>query len=214
MTKDENIIASIDKAVKVIVGTDNHERFELLMDYANAVIEWNKVHNIISRNTENIFENIYDSIFAASLFDVYFSENSQTKRIVDIGSGNGLPGIPLAILFPKKDIVLVDSNRKKCSFLRATKSELKLQNVSILNKNFDNSFQENFIITKAAFSPTNSGVLISGLKKGGKAILWATPKIKEELVSEMAKVSAQLIDEKMFILPTGKERLFLVFEKL
>lgn len=214
MSKDENIIASIEKTVKTILGANNHAQFKLLIDYANAVIEWNKVHNIISRNTENIFENIHDSIFVSSLFNDYFSKQSPIKRIVDVGSGNGLPGIPLSILFPEKDIVLVDSNRKKCSFLRATKSELKLQNLSILNRNFDESFQENFIVTKAAFSPTNSGVLISGLKKGGKAILWATPKIKEELVLEMAKVFAKLIEEKMFISPTGKERLFLVFEKL
>ncbi len=55
------------------------------------------------------------------------------KRIVDLGSGGGLPGIPLAILKPELTLLLVDSQLKKCRFLEACCAELELANVEVLH---------------------------------------------------------------------------------
>ena len=58
--------------------------------------------------------------------------------IIDIGSGGGFPGIPLAILMPETEIVLVESNRKKSNFLRQVKRALALENVTVCNNRVEN----------------------------------------------------------------------------
>ena len=57
---------------------------------------------------------------------------SSCKRLCDVGTGAGLPGIPLAVCFPEKEFVLLDSNGKKTRFLYQVRQQLKLNNVSIV----------------------------------------------------------------------------------
>ena len=81
------------------------------------------------------------------------------EEILDMGSGGGFPGIPLAILNPEKKIHLVESNTKKSSFLLNATNHLGLQNIKVYNKRMEDLLPENFsesleIITRA-FGPTS-----------------------------------------------------------
>lgn len=96
-----------------------------LLDYLRLLDKWNRRFNLsgVSGIGEMLERHILDSLSIASLVS--------SETIVDAGSGAGLPGIPLAVLFPGKRFVLVDSNGKKTRFLLQAKLELGLENVSV-----------------------------------------------------------------------------------
>lgn len=72
--------------------------------------------------------------FLDSLSPLRFIRLDQAKgsSLVDVGSGAGFPGVPLALVYPRNRIVLIESNQKKCEFLRRLVGLLKLQNVEIV----------------------------------------------------------------------------------
>ena len=96
-----------------------------LLDYLRLLDKWNRRFNLsgVSGIGEMLDRHVLDSLSVASLVS--------GETIVDAGSGAGLPGIPLAVLFPGKHFVLVDSNGKKTRFLLQAKLELGLDNVSV-----------------------------------------------------------------------------------
>src|SRR5690606_25169077 len=69
-----------------------------------------------------------------SLSVVPHVQNTTAENIIDVGTGGGLPGIPLAIIFPKKKFTLLDSNGKKTRFLFHVKTQLQLGNVVVENR--------------------------------------------------------------------------------
>lgn len=91
----------------------------------SLVLEWNKTHNLISKNQEpKLDEHVQDSLSITPHLG---------RVVVDLGSGGGLPGIPIAIKEPKKRIILVESNQKKAAFLLNTANKLNLTNVRVIN---------------------------------------------------------------------------------
>jgi len=93
--------------------------------YLDLVAKWNKVHNLtaIQDPGRMVVEHLLDSLSIAPLL--------RPSRILDVGSGAGLPGIPLAVARPQWQFTLLDSSRKRCAFLRQATIELSLPNVDI-----------------------------------------------------------------------------------
>ena len=113
----------------------------------NLYLHWNEQINVISRkDTENFYErHVLHSLGIAKLIE--FSEGS---KILDIGTGGGFPGIPLAILFPDCQFTLVDSIGKKIRIVNEVKNELGLKNVIAIHEraeNIDGKFD--FIVSRA-----------------------------------------------------------------
>ena len=94
--------------------------------HLRLVEKWNRVHNLTAvRETEQmVVLHVLDSL---SLLP----HLGDAKRVVDVGTGAGFPGIPLAIARPEVSFTLLDSSHKKCSFLEQVRAELKLPNVSV-----------------------------------------------------------------------------------
>ena len=110
----------------VALKTQQHEQ---LLAYLALLIKWNKAYNLTAVRDPNemVSRHLLDSLsvvpFVAEAGDNW----------LDVGSGGGMPGIPLAILFPERQFTLLDSNGKKTRFLTQVKLELKLANLQVIH---------------------------------------------------------------------------------
>jgi len=97
-----------------------------LIEYINLIGKWNRVYNLTAiREPEKVLtHHILDSLAVAP--------HVCARTLLDVGSGAGLPGIPLALALPKVQVTLLDSNQKKCTFLNQAVIELKLDNVKVV----------------------------------------------------------------------------------
>ncbi|BBT19569.1 ribosomal RNA small subunit methyltransferase G [Metapseudomonas otitidis] len=102
---------------------------ELLMGYLALLIKWNKAYNLTAvRNPdEMVSRHLLDSLSVVP----FVAERGNDW--LDVGSGGGMPGVPLAILFPERGFTLLDSNGKKTRFLTQVKLELGLDNLGVVN---------------------------------------------------------------------------------
>ncbi len=113
----------------------------------NLYAQWNEQINVISRkDTENFYErHVLHSLGIAKVIE--FSEGS---KILDIGTGGGFPGVPLAILFPDCQFTLVDSIGKKIRVVNEVKNELGLMNVVAIHERAENIVDKfDFIVSRA-----------------------------------------------------------------
>ncbi len=103
------------------------EQEDALLHYLALLLKWNKVYNLISRRAS-------DNLVALHLLDsLSVLPYISGPRVVDVGSGAGLPGIPLAIMLPDCHFTLLDSNGKKGGFRTQAAIELGLKNVTVVS---------------------------------------------------------------------------------
>ena len=107
------------------------EQRELILTYISLILKWNAAAGLISPNDEKklFLRHFCDSIQPLLLFGF-----KKDAKVLDIGAGGGFPSIPIRIFRPDLIFELVESNRKKASFLKEVKSELQFENVVIHNK--------------------------------------------------------------------------------
>lgn len=101
------------------------ETLRKLLDYLALIAKWNRVHNLTSvRESSKIVSNhLLDCLAVVP--------HLEARTVLDVGSGAGLPGIPLALMWPQASVTLLDSNHKKAAFLRQAVIELGLNNVDV-----------------------------------------------------------------------------------
>jgi 16S rRNA (guanine527-N7)-methyltransferase len=105
---------------------------EQLLQYLALLQKWNRVYNLTAvRETQRmVSEHLLDCLAVTP----YIGE----KRILDVGSGAGLPGIPLALALPEARVTVLDSSQKKAAFLQQVMTELKLGNVVVACERVEN----------------------------------------------------------------------------
>ena len=128
-----------------------------LLDYVALIEKWNRVYNLtaIREPEKMVSHHLLDSLAVAP--------HLQAKRLLDVGSGAGLPGIPLALAKPDMRVTLLDSNHKKAAFLNQAVIELRLKNVEVCAERVeswqtDKSFD---VIISRAFSDMGEFVRIT-----------------------------------------------------
>ena len=107
--------------------------------YLNQILKWNKTRNLVSRNLRK--NDIAEHFLDCAILQKHLMPGS----VIDLGTGAGFPGICLGIMDPNREITLVDSNRKKTSFLIHIKNELGLNSVLIKNARVEEIKQINEI---------------------------------------------------------------------
>ena len=121
-------------------------------------LRWNSKINVISRkDMDNFF--IHHVLHSLSIAKI-ISFKSRT-RILDVGSGGGFPGIPLAIMFPESEFTLLDSVKKKTGVISAIAEELNLDNVTTVRKRAENEESKYDFITGRTVTQFNKFVKLT-----------------------------------------------------
>ncbi|MBQ5429046.1 MAG: 16S rRNA (guanine(527)-N(7))-methyltransferase RsmG [Neisseriaceae bacterium] len=125
--------------------TDN--KFNQLCLYIDLLEKWNVAYNLTALKDERqmVYHHLLDSLSLTPFVP------DTAKTVLDVGSGGGTPGIPLAIYRPDLAVTLVDSNSKKTAFLRQAVIELGLNNVQVITERVENikEIQFDTIVSRA-----------------------------------------------------------------
>ncbi len=119
---------------------------ERLLAYLAMLAKWNKAYNLtaVREPLEMVTKHLLDSLAVVPYLP--------GKRIIDVGTGGGLPGIPLSLVFPERNFTLLDANGKKTRFLVQARAELGLKNVTVVHERVENYRPEqpyDCVITRA-----------------------------------------------------------------
>lgn len=177
---------------------------ENLRIYAHELEEANKKFDLVGADTHDdvIIRHILDSMSAGKIIEGLYRERqavSENASIADIGSGGGLPGIPLSLSMPSIPFNLVERMSKRCAFLESCTSVLQMSNTTIHNLEVERVPQESFdVIVFRAFRPLDKKMtksLLRILKHGG--YLAAYKAKPEKIAEEMEGIKAQVPEYKM-----------------
>ncbi len=134
------------------IALTDHET-DLFMRYYGELILWNKKMSLVSIHSPlDMLKHFIDSLTVIRCIE------NQSSRLLDIGTGAGLPGIPLKIMMDSLRVTLLDSSRKKVSFIKSVVRRLELTNIFTVNsraetltheEKFKNSFD--VVVSRAAF---------------------------------------------------------------
>lgn len=177
---------------------------------------WNKVHNLtaIENEQDSVRLHLIDSIAVLPVLRQFLTMPS--PKIADLGSGGGLPAIPIAILKPQWRLTLIEAVRKKTAFLQHVRGKLKLKNVEVLSDRVENvalqqSNQFDAVISRAFTSLARFLDLSLPLLKPDGLVFAMKSKRADEEMAQVSKENWRLLaDEALFIPNTGVERRLLV----
>lgn len=137
---------SIDILTSYFPTLSTHQK-EQFIQAADLYFDWNQKINVISRND---MENLIERHFLHSLAIANFIQFKGGSEIMDLGTGGGFPGIPLAILFPDSDFLLVDSIGKKIKVVNEVAQGLGLKNVAARQGRAEEiKYTFDFVVTRA-----------------------------------------------------------------
>jgi 16S rRNA (guanine527-N7)-methyltransferase len=162
------------------------ERFEV---YYHELIAWNKRINLtsITDYEDAQIKHFLDSLTVAEAID--FKNNGENLKVIDVGTGAGLPGIPLKIVFPDIKLTLLEATVKKTKFLEHLIGKLDLKNVEIVAERaetaaHDARYREKYDVVLAravATLPALAELLLPFCNIGGKSIVQKKGDIKGEI---------------------------------
>lgn len=183
MNIEEFSIEFLSKVKELKIDISEKE-VNLFYEYMNLLIEWNKKINLTAITDEKdiILKHFIDSLTINEY--IYNKEN-----ILDIGTGAGFPGIPLKIVNPESNFILVDSLNKRINFLEEVKNKLQLEKLDLIHSRAEDlakdiNYREmaDIVVSRAV---SNMRVLVEYMlpfvKVNGVCICMKGPNVKEEL---------------------------------
>ncbi len=190
-------------------------------EYMNLLLAWNEKINLtaITEQKAIILKHFVDSL-------TILKDLTTQQKIVDIGTGAGFPGIPLAIMDPTNHFTLVDSLNKRISFLNEVKEKLNLKNIETIHLRAEELGQNKFYREKYDIAVSRAVAnltvlaeyLLPTVKVGGKIICMKGSQIEQELKeAEFAikELGGTVASQKEFYLPqTDMKRNIIVIQKV
>lgn len=177
---------NLKQAVRQVGLELSDGQWEQLRLYLEMLQSWNKVMNLTAITDEPgiIYKHFLDCYYYLS-----YAGARPDQRILDLGTGAGLPGIPLKILYPQAEVHLVDSLQKRLHFLQEVIGKLQLEKVYLVHSRAedlgkDPQYREKFdlVLSRAvAALPILSEYCLPLVKRGGYFAAAKGPKAQEEL---------------------------------
>lgn len=187
---------------------DSREKAEILMQYMEEILMWNEKVNLTGITDRDEFVQKH---FIDSLLVIDSTEFNKAKSIIDIGTGGGFPGVPLAVCFPEKDFLLMDSLSKKIKIVKEICQELDIKNVTAVHgraeemarhKELRETFQ--LCVSRAvANMSTLSEYCLPFIEKGGTFIAYKGPDCEDEI--EDAKEAIKILGGKLLRIEIPKQ---------
>ena len=192
-------------------------------EYYELITEWNSFMNLtaITELSEVVQKHFTDSLALIKAGDL-----SGTKRIMDVGTGAGFPGLPLKIAFPELEVVLLDSLNKRVKFLNEVIAKLGLKGITAIHgraedyaKQGEYREQFDFVVSRAVANLASlSEYCLPYVKAGGFFVPYKSGSIDEELAEAEKAVSVlggKIKQVQRFTLPESDiERTLVVVEKV
>jgi len=174
-----SVAGSLIRPIRVLTGRDpkpqETQRFER---YLRLLVEWNRTHRLTAIRS---IEAIVAGLFVDSLL---FLSNlpSAPIRMADLGTGPGIPGVPIRIVREDISLTLVESRRKRVSFLAALKRELDLADVSVFEGRAEELVEQRpdlagafDVVVARAIGPSIQPVAMTYLRPGGLFLAGGPP---------------------------------------
>lgn len=192
-----------------------------LQRYVQLLMEGLKKQRLTGEKSREglVFKQLYDCIYPLQLVAL-----SGEVKTVDLGSGAGLPGIPIKICQPDLQMCLLEANKRKAEFLAMASKELKLERVAILHgraEDFANSIEhreqyDQLVCKAVARMAVLVEIALPLLKVGGFALFYKGPHGYDEarLAGRALEIcGGQIADDFSYQLPTGEKRTLFLVEK-
>jgi len=170
------------------------EQRDCLLAFLRLLQKWNRVYNLTS------IENPVDMIRLHILDSLLLLPYLRGAHILDVGTGAGLPGMPLAVMAPEKEFVLLDSNAKKTRFVQQAAIELGLRNVSIVHQRIEEFFPERVfdtVLARAFASLTQIVAQTARLLSRGGVILAQKGQLPEKEMWHLENVGVKVFPSKI-----------------
>lgn len=219
-------LTSFEKGLEQLSITLSGEQKQQFLTYYEYLVEKNKVMNLtaITEYEEVITKHFLDSL-AVVKTSCFKPEKLAGKRLIDIGTGAGFPGIPLKIAFPKLEILLLDSLNKRINFLNEVTEMLGLTKINTVHgraedyakqKEYRESFD--FCISRAVANlSTLSEYCIPFVKQGGCFISYKSGSVDQEFIQaeKAIKILGGQREEvvRFYLADTDMDRSFVVIRK-
>lgn len=171
---------------------------EKLRLYMKELLLFNAAYDLVGADNEKdiIIHHLLDSLAGVHHIEKLFSEQQDTitPEIADIGSGGGLPGIPLALALPHIHFTLVERMSKRCAFLENSVAILNLKNVTVINSQVEQIPENSFhIATFRAFRPLDKKMIKTLLRVIKPAGFLAAYKGKTEAINTEMEAIADIV---------------------
>lgn len=220
MAYDLSVLDQGYQEMGIVLDGEQRQQF---VDFYEYLVEKNKVMNLtgITEFQEVLVKHFLDSLACVKAVDI-----KKVKRMMDVGTGAGFPGVPLKIAFPHLEACLLDSLKKRVNFLEETFDLLKLTDITAVhgraeeyakNKAYRESFD--LCVSRAVSNlATLSEYCLPYVKVGGSFISYKSGTVQEE--AEQAEKAVKILGGKIrdvvyFSLPDSEiQRSLVVIEKV
>jgi 16S rRNA (guanine527-N7)-methyltransferase len=167
------------QAIEELAGAPSQRQCDLLVMYADQIASASRTMNVLSRaSLAQLSEHLVDSAAVLSVIDV------EGQKVVDLGSGAGLPGVVVAVLRPSAEVALVESRRRKVAFLKRVQRALGVPNLDVTHARLEDlAGEREFGIGLSRALGSVERTLAPSLRviaDGGRLVLFKGPRWQEE----------------------------------